>query len=56
MCDVTLNNIIATLKGSKEGKALMMSAHYDSVTDSIWSLLASQYLKRRPYPFFGFLG
>ncbi|GIP26058.1 hypothetical protein J23TS9_11880 [Paenibacillus sp. J23TS9] len=28
---VTLNNIIATLKGSKEGKALMMSAHYDSV-------------------------
>lgn len=27
----TLHNIIATLKGSLDGKALMMSAHYDSV-------------------------
>ncbi|MDR0267448.1 M20/M25/M40 family metallo-hydrolase [Paenibacillus sp.] len=29
--DVTLYNIIATLKGSLKGQALMMSAHYDSV-------------------------
>lgn len=28
---VAMNNIIATLKGSKPGKALMLSAHYDSV-------------------------
>lgn len=28
---VAMNNIIATLKGSEPGKALMLSAHYDSV-------------------------
>ncbi len=29
--EATLNNIIATIQGSAERKALMMSAHYDSV-------------------------